>query len=162
VGLILIIVLIAVPQLSRNARNHDRKAIVGLTMAELTTYVQTSTNNYPATPDEYCDFIDNSGMRKIIPGLGSCTATLDVASTCVLVTGSRYSICYHAKGSPHTYVGPYDQINIQQGHYCGDDPADTNQYPISDKYHPHDSYVFHIVVWTPLETGAVGCASNNS
>ena len=155
VGLIMLIVFLAVPAVQRNARDTERKHLVAEASTDFQEYVNDNQGKYPDTPAEYCSFI-NGYMRRYDPSLGACNPVLVSPDECVLVSGNTISICYHDRGSAHNYMGPYDQINIQQGHWCGTDPSNTGEYPLTDGGSPH-SWTFKYAVWTPLEGGGVVC-----
>jgi prepilin-type N-terminal cleavage/methylation domain-containing protein len=154
-GLILLIVLLAVPAMQRGERNRERKQAVGLVYGELTEFTQNA-KYYPDTPQQFCNFINTSSFKS--PST-TCSPTLVAGADCVLVSGKQFSICYHERNSGHEYMGPYEQINIQHGHWCGTDPDETDQYPLTDGY-SGDSMTYKFAVWTPLEGGGVACTGS--
>jgi type II secretory pathway pseudopilin PulG len=154
-GLILFIVFLAVPAMNRNERNTQRKKAAALVFTEVGEYYQNN-HKYPDTPQEFCQFIGQSALRD--PDT-PCSPTLDSGADCVLAQGKKFSICYHERTADHTYMGPFDQINIQQAHWCGT-LGDTGQYPITDTS-SGDSIIYKYVVWTPMENGGVTCLTNN-
>jgi type II secretory pathway pseudopilin PulG len=157
-GLILVIVFLAVPAMKRVQRNTERKQYIGLVFAEIEEF-RNSHGNYPDSPADFCQFYEESTLRAANNGPGGvCNGANSGADQCYLITGNKYALCYHDNLSPHTYRGPYDQINIQHGHFCGTNPSNAAEYPISSNAAvPHNS-LNRYVVWTPLENSGFACA----
>lgn len=158
-GLILVLVFFAIGAVKRNQRNTQRKQFVGQVQTALSEYAVNHGQKFPGHPAEFCDFIESS-LQKANPGMADCQPNLDQGSPCVLVNGGLYSICYHIYASPNDYVGPFDQINIQSGHTCGSNPADSANYPIKDADKDSNNLT-KFTVWTPLEKAGVACAGNS-
>lgn len=155
-GLIILIVFFAVPAFQRNQRNTSRKQFIGQVHAALEEYALNNDKKYPSHLEEFCDFIDKSSIRSINPGMEPCEPSLDSSVECVLVRGGLYDICYHIHHSANDYIGPYDQVNIQSSHWCGDDPSNTSQYPITDGG-SNAVMLAKYAIWTPLENTGVAC-----
>ncbi|TAH34077.1 type II secretion system protein [Candidatus Saccharibacteria bacterium] len=156
-GLLLAILFYAVPAAQRNGRNYARKRMVGYITSQLPAYANDNIGKYPSNPTEICKFITNYLKDEL--GSTSCSPTyVGGEPDCVLVTGSRnISVCFRsAYTASHTYIGPYDEISIQMGHWCDTGSGD----PITtwtSSGHP----VGVFVVWTQLEPGVLYCLDNH-
>lgn len=155
-ALIILIVFLAVPALQRNERNVSRKEFANLAAAQMEEYYQHNNLNYPETPDQICDFIGNY-LQAIDKGMGGCSPSYNGAKDCVLVTGGRFDICYHERGpSPHSYLGPEDELSIQLAHNCNPDQTGD---PIISTGAAGDNDLKHYVLWIKLE-GSRWCVDN--
>jgi prepilin-type N-terminal cleavage/methylation domain-containing protein len=155
-ALFLLAVFLALPALQRNERNDSRKRSVELINGLMQEYYAQNTLTYPDTPAQMCQFITNF-LQDINPGQGACTPVYNGAKQCVLVSGDRFTVCYHERaGSPHSYIGPADEISIQLGHNCN--PSQTGDPIVSIGGGP-DSDTRHFAVWTALEPGRL-CFDN--
>lgn len=75
-GLIMVVVLIAVPQLQRSQRNNAAKAVLDRTFTEIQNYATNNNGKYPATTGELDGF---------------CTRYLEkTGSTCANETGAAF------------------------------------------------------------------------
>lgn len=163
IGFVLVIVLLVVPALRANERNVNRKSMVNFVGSQLEQYARNNNNVYPDNPAQFCAFITGY-LAERVPGMGSCSASFVASKHCVLVTGGHFDICYHDRStSPHSYLGPYDEISIQSSHKCNTDPAtssDPPHYPITG-VGDTDTNVKRYVIWTALErTSKLSCLNN--
>jgi len=88
-GLILVVVLIAVPQLQRNQRNENRRSVAARIVTEINNYAGNNNGNYPvasttsaatnfATPDAALGFFDRYlGCETPSGGTTDCTTNID-------------------------------------------------------------------------------------
>jgi prepilin-type N-terminal cleavage/methylation domain-containing protein len=153
VTLILLIVFIAMPQVQRYTRNHQRQRFAELVVAQMETYKGNHLAKYPGdgvllgTTDERCLFLQN-----YITDGGLCTT--NSTGECVAGVARQFSVCFRDKDGGHEYIGPYDEVDIELGHICNHDPSVTD--PIisagSDDDNPN-----RYVVWTGLEPGDIFC-----
>lgn len=156
-GLIISIVFLAIPAIQRNERNSSRKEMVGLIDGQLQQYYAQSQLNFPDSPSEMCQFLDNY-LKEVNKGQGNCASTYNMAKLCVLVTGGRYDICFHDRyNSDHAYMGPVNEISIQFGHACN--PSQTGD-PLVASPIGGDTDVKHFAIWTALEPSGRLCQDN--
>lgn len=138
-GLILVVVLLAVPNAQRNTRNHARKEFVEAVGSQLEQYY-ADHHAYPSTPAEGAQFV--AGYLADIKGYQDAE--------------------FWPTGHSHSYVPPLDTTAVQYGHWCnrygdGDNATD----PIAGT----DIDLHQFVVWTALEpvpaTPTVYCVDNH-
>lgn len=163
-GIILLIVFLAVPAVQRNTRNVDRKEAVSFVAAAMDEY-RTTHAQYPATPDEVCDFLANYAPGRIGTQTSGCPASYTGAGECITVTYSRYNICYHDYDSaPHSYLGDSDEISIMLSHWCNSGPHADHVHdgnnPVTSGGAAIDNMVQRYVVWIKLEGSGVVCVDN--
>jgi prepilin-type N-terminal cleavage/methylation domain-containing protein len=158
-GIILAIVLIAVPSVQKSARDNGRKQTALLVSAELDEYRDTHGLQYPAV-DQRCAFIKTYLQQFVSPSAacvdGGCTDG-------VYVQGYAYNFCFHqADTSPHSYLSTNaDEISIQTGHWCNyaiGTSSNTGD-PITST--SADTDLRYGVVWVPLERTRLFCADNH-
>ncbi|HUS26041.1 MAG TPA: type II secretion system protein [Nevskiaceae bacterium] len=163
-GLILLIVFLIVPSAKRSSRNYGRKHFVDVAAAQLDQYYQENGQTYPDTPAQMCNFISNYLKDANGGAMGACTASYSGSGDCVKVTGGLYVVCYHDRDtSPHSYLGPDDEISFQLGHWCNTDPAKFGEnpaHPITSGGSMLDNEVRRYVVWTVLEQSGTYCIDN--
>lgn len=156
-AIVLLAVFYAVPSAQRTQRNNQFKAFARQTATQLDAYnVQHNLLN-PWTPEEVCDFIDNY-MKEINQGMDPCVPTINGAKGCVLVSGGRYTVCYHEAGSWHDYNPPEDELSIQLSHKCN--PAGTGD-PIVSTADAGDGDARRYVIWYSTE-GGKQCLDNST
>lgn len=162
-GVILLTIFLAVPALRRNERNYHRKHFVDITAAALDESYSVASLQYPNTPQEMCKFITNY-LAKPGGGAGTCSPSYTGGKDCVLVQLLRYDVCYHNMDtSPHSYVGPEDEISVQLGHWCTPNPNPYrtdhgNPITAGDTQSLHEKQQY--VVWTKLERAGIYCVDN--
>lgn len=161
-GMIMVALFMLVPTVTRNSRNNTRKTVATFTASQLDAYKTNNNGLYPTTPAQMCTFITEYLKTQI--GNASCNPVYVASADCVRVTGDKnISFCFHdAQNSPHSYIGAHDEISIQMGHWCNDNPSASGEpatTPITSYapyIHPRGVYV----VWTKLEPNAVACYDN--
>jgi prepilin-type N-terminal cleavage/methylation domain-containing protein len=158
-GIIMLIVLVAVPTLSQVSRDTGRKSAATQTLAQLDVY---RTNNALVFPGDAqrCQFLLDY-MSSYIPAGSTCT--YNAGKDCMYVKGNRFDFCFHTgTNSPHSYFVPNsDEISMQTGHWCTvsrvtAQPGD----PIQSS--GNDSDLRYIAVWIPLERARMICLDNRS
>lgn len=131
-GLILLIIFIAIPALRRNARNFERKSIASNVAAQMGEHF----NNERSFPDEttlsgrqeMCRIIQDE-ITDFVGEVPTCNTTAfnnGDGHDCIGGESVRgYKVCFlqavgghGASGGAHDYVGPYDEIDLQTGHWC--------------------------------------------
>lgn len=160
-GLILAIILLAVPSAHRIERNHSRKQFVNYISAQLDTYRADNQLVYPATDAQKCLFLTKY-LSKYTGSSPACT--YDSSKDCMLVHGNLYDVCFHeAPSSEHSYIGNPDEISISTGHWCNVNPARDHEppsNPITNGVAGNDFNVQLYVVWDALEQAPLYCVSN--
>lgn len=152
-GVIMLVVLLAVPALQRNSRNYQRKNFAQRAAAQMESFYQYN-RYYPKTPSDYCNFIRNylanSGDTK------SCSTTVGSApGFCVMGKINGLSVCYHDNNQTlHNYRSTdNDELSIIYGHNCmkpgivTHDPHDIVLYSTD----AHDSDTRKYAIWIMLE-----------
>ncbi|MEO6513612.1 MAG: prepilin-type N-terminal cleavage/methylation domain-containing protein [Candidatus Saccharimonadales bacterium] len=160
-GLILAIILLAIPNAKRIERNHSRKQFVNFISTQLDTYKGDTQLTYPATDAEKCLFMTKYLTKYTGP---SPACTFDAAKDCMFVHGYLYDVCFHeAPSSEHSYLGEPDEISIQTGHWCNVAPSRDQEpvgNPITNGVAGNDFNVQLYVVWDSLESSPLYCVSN--
>lgn len=163
-SVILVILLVAVPNLRRSARNHGRKRFVELAASLMDRYAAEHNGTYPDTAAERCSFIrDYAAQLDGSPGTGPCTN--DGSKDCVVIGLNNYSVCFHTRmSSPHEYIGEPDEMSIQLGHYCNKTFDESHAASPSNTYilstAGSDTDVHRYVIWTALENAPFYCIDN--
>jgi prepilin-type N-terminal cleavage/methylation domain-containing protein len=147
-GLILLIVLIAVPALQRNARNQHRKTAVDLVASEVEEY-KNNTGHYPWTG------YDDTGENRV-------KFSHDMESTTEL---HDFTIYYGTNYEDHNNIykdgteAALSRIEVMPGHVCQRDPSvgpGDYEYPMTfgplGDYNPR-----YIAVATILEPDVAYC-----
>lgn len=155
VSVIMLVVFFAVPSAQRTQRNNQFRQFAKQTAAQLETYYTQHNLANPATPAEVCDFVTNY-MQDINRGMDTCSPTIVGGKQCVLVTGGRYTICYHEASSPHSYAPPEDELSIQLSHKCATSGTD----PIASTATTGDGDLRRYVIWHKTEGGSY-CIDNS-
>jgi len=105
-GLILVVVLIAVPQLQSNQRDSTRQSVVSRVATELGSYSGNNNGAYPFTNDAS---LDDFVGRYI-------TDEVDIANPS---TGNQYDLVFSGTGSTGDIQQPTaDQILVHRGASC--------------------------------------------
>ena len=162
-GILMLVVLLAVPALQRNSRNFQRKHFAELATAQMENYY-LHNRKYPASPTEYCSFI-----KKYLANSGdstSCSTSIvdttahsssDTPGHCVMGKVNAFAVCFHDNlEADHRYKGDPDTISIILSHWClrpgvtGDGHINFNEDVIYST-DPSDRDFRKYAVWVALE-----------
>lgn len=158
-GIIMLIVLVAVPTLNQVSRDTGRKSVTTQTLAQLDVY---RTNNALVFPGDTqrCQFILDY-MASYIPAGSTCA--YNAGKDCMYVRGNRFDFCFHTgTSSPHSYFLPNsDEVSIQTGHWCTVSKV-TGQPGDPIQSSGNDADLRYVAVWIPLERARMICLDNRS
>ncbi len=135
-GLILVVVLIAIPQLQRNQRNESRRSIAARVVTEINSY---SGNNRGEIPDSAADLADVTDRYL-------SDINIDDPSS-----GSAMSLSY-VNSTPTDGAVPSateGTLSYKDGYVCDGERLDSGG----------DARNF--AMWTLLEGGAIACFDNS-
>lgn len=128
-SLILLIVLLAVSSAKRMERNHERKHVVNTIIAEMGhQFEYTGSTQFPKESQisANCKMIEDV-VSQFVGGITNCDSSYQNRNggQCLIATTElNYTVCVlHRDTGPHDYMGEYDDIIIQVGHWCIKDGA---------------------------------------
>lgn len=118
-GLILVVVLIAIPQLQRNQRDTARQNVASRLSTELGTY---ATNNGGAYPFEGSDLVDEFVERYVDEGNDGVNPILELKNP---QTGEQYEILQASTTAAPDPASADDQLTVYPGLKCSGEVADA-------------------------------------
>ena len=148
-GLILVVVLIAIPQLQRNQRNSARQAILSRMATEISSYAGNNNGKVPtdaAGLDQVYDrYFGCAGKKADAPG---ATCTVDITNPS---TGNPYKMrIASAAAGPAPAPADADTISYQLERGCEGES-------LVAKTGSKRNYA----MWLQLEGSAIACVDNN-
>lgn len=162
-GLIMAIVFLAVPAITRAQRNYGRKSYATYVAGILEEY-RSINGHYPydgsisGTTDGRCAFIESSLQ-------GGVTCTDDTTKQCIYSNLKKYDICYRKRTvGGHDYFSPEDEMVIVFGHVCNVPPhVDPDPAHVTWPYTGINNHnVTSYAVYTQLEQGPFFCVDSGT
>lgn len=145
-GLILVVVLIAIPQLQRNQRNEQRRSIAARVVTEINSYSGNNNGDIPTTSAE---------LGEVSSRYLGCSGT--PVSCEVNITGPQSGVPMAISYQSAPAVGPAPDGSALYGHdilyYANSRLCDGEQIKNGNGR--------NFALWTVLEGGAVSCLDNS-
>jgi len=165
VGLLLTVILLAVPALQRNSRNFQRKNFAERAAAQLETYYLEHNRKYPATPQQYCDFILNYLANSNSSSACNPSSYGPAPDFCISGTVDGFDVCYHKNDQAAHDVKNEDRLSIIYAHWCltpGMTGYDIQPGDVIYSTDPSDKDIRKYAVWIKLEASdTIVCIDND-